>query len=153
MGLGRGGDFFCFFFRGAFFLGGGPCFSSFLGTGGMDMGLDCAQGRGGGDPRAAAGIPTRIYTSVHLQLLCINIYIYIDTGIHIYKHLPVYKFSSIPIYPYTYIHIYIYTYIHIYIYTYINMSVYMFIYIYMYIHVYISICIYVYMYTCIYVYM
>ena len=69
------------------------------------MGLGLRPRAQGGDPRAGAGIPTRIYTSVHLQLLCIYIYIY--TGIYIYKYIPVYKFSSIPIYPYTYIHIYI----------------------------------------------
>ena len=123
------------FFGLFFFLG--PCFSSFLGTGGMDMGLGLRPRARGADPRAGAGIPTRIYTSVHPQLLP-GKHTYI-TGIHIYKYIPVYKFSSIPIYPYTYIHIYIYTYIHIYIYTYINISVYMFIYIciYMYISLYV----------------
>ena len=56
-------------FFGLFFWGGGSCFSSFLGTGGMDMGLGLHPRARGGDPRAGAGIPTRIYTSVHLQLL------------------------------------------------------------------------------------
>ena len=106
-------------------------FSSFLGTGGMDMGLGLRPRARGGDPRAGAGIPTRIYTSVHLQLLCIYINIYIQ----VYIYTNIYLFTYLPIYIYAYIHIYIYTYIHIYIYTYTH--IYIHTYIYTYIHIYI----------------
>ena len=121
-----GGDFFWpFFFLGLFFFW--PLLLFFLRNGGHGHGAGTAPKGAGGRPEGRAGIPTRIYTSVHLQLLCIYLYIY--TGIHIYKYIPVYKFSSIPINPYTYMHIYIYTYIHICIYAYIHN-----IYIYTYIH-------------------
>ena len=112
----------------------------------------------GGDPRAGAGIPTRIYTSVHLQLLCIYIYIYIQvyisTNIYLFTNFPLYLFTHIHIYIYTYIHIYIYTYIHIYIYTYIHTYIYTYIhiYIYTYIHIYIYIYIHIHVYTYIHIY-
>ena len=101
-----------FFFGLLFFLAfGGPCFSSFLGTGGMDMGLGLRPRARGGDPRAGAGIPTRIYTSVHLQLLCIYTYIYIQ----VYIYTNIYLFTNFPLFLFTHIHIYIHTYIHRYI--------------------------------------
>ena len=96
-----GGDFvFAFFF--CLFFGGGPCFSAFLGTGGMDMGLGLRPRARGGDLRAGAGIPTRIYTSVHLQLLCIYIY-------YIYRYTYIQIYTCLQIFLYTYLHIYIYT--------------------------------------------
>ena len=82
----------------------------------MDMGLGLRPRARGADPRAGAGIPTRIYTSVHPQLLWKNtriLQVYIYTNIYLFTNFPPYLFTHIHIYIYTYIHIYIYTYIHI----------------------------------------